>query len=350
MNEIHLPEGFALPVTGKPADFPEIPWTTGPRPFAHRHALEVIDGRDPSAANRHALDALMNGASSLLFWVHNAHDIPQLLKDIRLDIAPVHFVFGGELEALLAHIQSLPKTQHPEALHGSLNLDTAEHQARTKTFWRGSLEADLAQIQEALALPSGLRVLCGNGSALADLMPGSSTVSQLAYGLGSIFAVLDVVGWEHADRAWLNLQASDDYLQTIALVQAARSLWERETHKHLQRSAPLWISGRPHLSAKTEDAAALIGVGMQQQALWLGGCDELWITPIYDGPQAREWARQQVLVLTYENGLQGLQQPLAGSYTLDGYTAALQSETEALWAEWDQQGGFWAHLQSMTQA
>jgi methylmalonyl-CoA mutase N-terminal domain/subunit len=168
--------------------------------------------------------------------------------------------------------------------------------------------------------------------------------------LGSIFAVLDYVGWEHADRAWLNLHASDDYLQTIALVQAARSLWEQATHKHLQRSAPLWISGRPQLSETTEDAAALIGMGMQQQALWLGGCDELWITPIHGGPQARDWARQQVLVLTYENGLQGLDQPLAGSYTLDGYTAALQSETEALWAEWEQQGGFWAHLQSLTQA
>ncbi|NDA07759.1 MAG: methylmalonyl-CoA mutase, partial [Flavobacteriia bacterium] len=202
----------------------------------------------------------------------------------------------------------------------------------------------------ALSLPSGLRVLCGNGADMAAPGHPQASVQQLAYGLGSLMAQLDHIGWEHADRSWLNLAASDDYLQTIALVQAARSLWETATQKHLQRSAPLWISGRPHLPAHTEDASALIGIGMQQQALWLGGCDELWITPLNNSPQAVDWARQQVLVLTYENGLQGLDQPLAGSYTLDGYTVQLQQEVEKLWKHWSDQGGFWAHLQSLTSA
>ena len=83
---------------------------------------------------------------------------------------------------------------------------------------------------------------------------------------------------------------------------------------------------------------------MQQQALWLGGCDELWITPLNDSLQAKDWARQQVLVLTYENGLQGLDQPLAGSYTLDGYTAKMQAEVESRWAQQSAEGGFWANL------
>jgi len=345
MSEIHLPEGFALPVTGKPADYPDLPWTTGPRPFAHRHALEVIDGAEPKAANRSALDALMHGASSLLFWVHRAEDLPVLLHDIRLDIAPVHLIYGGNVEDVMAVLRALPNTLHSEAMHGSINLDPAEHLLRTHTHWRGSLEADFAQIQGALALPTGLRVLCGNGAELAKHV-GNRPMDQLIYGLGSLFAQLDHLGWEHADRAWLNLEATDDYLQTIALVQAARSLWERATHKKLQRSAPLWISGRPHLSAQTDDAAALIGLGMQQQALWLGGCDELWITPLNNSAQARDWARQQVLVLTYENGLQGLDQPLAGSYTLDGYTAKMQADVEAHWAQQSAQGGFWAELQT----
>ena len=349
MSEIHLPEGFALPVTGKPADYPDLPWTTGPRPFAHRHALEVIDGAEPKAANRSALDALMHGASSLLFWVHRAEDLPVLLHDIRLDIAPVHLVYGGNVEDLMAVLRALPNTLHPEAMHGSINLDPAEHLLRTHTHWRGSLEADFAQIQGALALPTGLRILCGNGAELAKYV-GNRPMDQLIYGLGSLFAQLDHVGWEHADRAWLNLEATDDYLQTIALVQAARSLWEQATQEKLKRSAPLWISGRPHLPTQTDDAAALIGLGMQQQALWLGGCDELWITPLNDSAQALDWARQQVLVLTYENGLQGLDQPLAGSYTLDGYTANLQAEVEAHWALQSAQGGFWSALQTHLEA
>ena len=350
IDSISLPDGFALPITGKPADYPELPWTTGPRPFAHRHALEAIDGAHPAQANARALDALMQGASSLLFWIHRAEDLPLLLQDVRLDIAPVHLVFGGALEDLAAQIHALPASQHPESLQGSINLDPAEHIIRTGTFWRGSMEADLAQVQKAMPLPTGLRVLCGNGAAMAAPGHPQASVHQLAYGLGSLFAQLDHVGWDHADRAWLNLAASDDYLQTIALVQAARSLWETATQKHLQRSAPLWISGRPHLPTPTEDASALIGIGMQQQALWLGGCDELWITPLNDGPQAMDWARQQVLVLTYENGLQGLDQPLAGSYTLDGYTVKLQHEVDKLWKHWSAHGGFWAQLQSPTGA
>ncbi len=347
---VHLPEGFALPVTGKLADFPDLPWNTSPRPFAHRHALEILDGAHPAEANARALDALMQGASSLLFWIHRAEDLSRLLQDVRLDIAPVHLVYGGAIEDLAAQIHALPASQHPDALHGSINLDPAEHRFRTRTFWRGSLEADLAQVEAALHLPNGLRVLCGNGAEMASHSHAHSSVQQMAYGLGSLFAQLDHVGWGHADRAWLSLAASDDYVQTIATVQAARSLWERATQKHLQRSAPLWISGRPHLPEQTNDAAALIGIGMQQQALWLGGCDELWSIPLNDSPQAQDWARQQVLVLTYENGLQGLDQPLAGSYTLDGYTAKLQHEVETLWDQWAAQGGFWTEIKRLTEA
>ena len=347
---ISLPDGFALPVTGKQADYPELPWTTGPRPFAHRHALEAIDGADPTSANRQALEALMHGASSLLFWVHRAEDLPTHLKDVRLDIAPVHLVYGGMIEDLSNQLRALPSSQHPEALHGSINLDPAEHRFRTRTSWCGSLESDLAQVCKALELPKGLRVLCGNGAAMRTSTPGLLCIEQLAYGLGSLFAQLDHVGWEYADRAWLHLEADDDYLQTIALVQAARSLWERRTQKHLGRSAPLWISGSPNLSSQTDDAAALIGLGMQQQALWLGGCDELWIRPLNDSPQAKDWARQQVLVLTYENGLQGVDQPLAGSYTLDGYTAKLEHEVQNLWDLWATQGGYWAEIKSRTGA
>lgn len=346
MINVQLPEGFALPVTGKPADYPDLPWTTGPRPFAHRHALEVIDGAHPKAANRRALDALMQGASSLLFWIYRAEDLLALLKDIRLDIAPVHLVYEGCIEDLAAQLQTLPSSQHPDALHGSVNLDPAENLFRNQKHWRGSLEADLAQIQGALALPKGLRVICGNGAEMWNHTGLHLPIDQLTYGLGSLFAQLDYVGWEHADRAWLNLEATDDYLQTIALVQTARSLWERATQKKLKRSAPLWISGRPHLPSQTDDAAALIRLGIQQQALWLGGCDELWITPLNDSTKAKDWARQQVLVLTYENGLQGLDQPLAGSYTLDSYTAKMQDEVESRWIQQTAQGGFWAELKT----
>ncbi|MFZ8962565.1 MAG: hypothetical protein ACO2YM_03690, partial [Schleiferiaceae bacterium] len=113
---VHLPEGFALPVAGQPADYPELPWTTGPRPFAHRHALEVVDGTQPKEANARALNALMQGASSLLFWIHRAEDLPLLLQDVRLDIAPVHLVFGGALEDLVAQMDALPASLHPECL------------------------------------------------------------------------------------------------------------------------------------------------------------------------------------------------------------------------------------------
>ena len=39
-----------------------------------------------------ALEALMDGASSLLFWVHSTADIPALLAGIDTAIAPVHLV------------------------------------------------------------------------------------------------------------------------------------------------------------------------------------------------------------------------------------------------------------------
>ncbi|MEY4651219.1 MAG: hypothetical protein RJA06_1292, partial [Bacteroidota bacterium] len=43
----------------------------GPFAPADRHATVDVDGANPQAANKAALYALMDGASSLLFWAHS---------------------------------------------------------------------------------------------------------------------------------------------------------------------------------------------------------------------------------------------------------------------------------------
>ena len=348
MNDlVHLPDGFALPITGRQPEYPDVPWTTGTRPFAHRFALEVIEGTKAKEGNQKALKALSSGASSLLFRVQEATDLSTSLQGIRLDVAPVHLVCSAHPHAVLDALQSLPDSDHPEALHGSVNMELAEHWMRRGQYISGTLEQDIQRLHDAISLPMGMRVFCANGGAWAQEERSSlpSRVAQLAYGLGSLAAQLDTVGWQHADRTWLYLEASDDYLGTVALCQAARTLWASLCLAHGAPDARLWISGKPALPEPTEDAAALVGVGIQQQALWLGGCDEIWITPIHESAAAYQWARQQTLVLAYENGLHDSRFPLRGAYTLDAYTSALALETEQVWKTWSDQGGFWHHMQ-----
>jgi len=75
---------------------PEKEWVSlpdfGPMAPIDRHLTADFDGSDPAQANALALNALMDGASSILFWVHRDQDLIALCEDIDASIAPLHLV------------------------------------------------------------------------------------------------------------------------------------------------------------------------------------------------------------------------------------------------------------------
>ncbi|MFZ9777298.1 MAG: methylmalonyl-CoA mutase family protein [Schleiferiaceae bacterium] len=303
-----LPElGLPTAETVTLADF-------GPLAPADRHITVDVDAADPDSANHQALDALMDGASSLLIWVHSTAELPAVLASIDTAIAPVHLV--GDLDpAEVAKVL-------PANAQGLYNADPLEQRARSGTWFTGSWSGDLDRLRQAESvLPSAMGAVVSNALWAAP----QGAVAQLAWGLASLQASQPAAG----RPVGLVLQATPDYFETAAMAQAARLLWTRN---------PLWMVGRV-AGSPSEDAADLVDRGLQAQALALGGCRDLWIQPLNDSPQAARWARHQALVLYYESGLLRHDFPLRGSYLLEDWTAQLADAARAQVARWDARGG-----------
>ncbi len=303
-----------LPELGVPSAANQTLPDFGPAAPADRMVTVDVDGSDPNKANKAALAALMDGASSILFWVHRTDDVAALTAGIDSSIAPVHLVGDLDPEDLTTQLRA--ETQ------GLYNVDPIEQKARSGKWFTGSWSGDLTRLKCAEEqLPKAMGAVVSNACVAAP----QGAAAQLAWGLASLDAVNPAPG----RPVGLVLQATDDYFETAAMAQAARLLW---THN------PLWIVGRV-AGSTSEDAADLVDRGLQAQALALGGCRDLWIQPLNDSPQAARWARHQALVLYYESGLFRHEYPLRGSYLIEEWTARLAEQARTQVQQWTQRGG-----------
>jgi len=293
-----------LPELGVPKSDHEALPHFGPAAPVDRMVTVDVDGSDPKKANESALAALMDGASSILFWVHRTDDVAPLTAGIDSSIAPVHLV--GDLNP------ETSASQLPAEAQGLFNADPIEQKARSGQWFTGSWSGDLTRLRRAEELlPKAMGAVVSNACFAAP----QGAAAQLAWGLASLEAMNPAPG----RPVGLVLQATEDYFETAAMAQAARLLW---THN------PLWIVGRV-AGSSSEDAADLVDRGLQAQALALGGCRDLWIQPLNNSPQAARWARHQALVLYYESGLFRHEYPLRGSYLIEEWTAQLAEQARA---------------------
>lgn len=324
-------DGIELPVTSGSSDAVQ----RGPsaaRPFSQRHSVVAIDGGDVKQAIVASQSALQNGATSLLFWLHREEDLTALTQGIRLDIAPVHLV--GNMDSMAVKL-AMGKHPNYQAWHGGFIMDPAENRQRTNQWFTLSLQGDMDRLTQACdILPPGLRCITSNGNSQSK----QGHVAQIAFAVASLEAQLQHVGWQQANRCMMILQASDDYLGSIAMVQAARELWQSMLIKHQQGHASLWVAGFTADRDASDDAANLIDNGLNLQALWLGGCDELLNQPINPSPEAGHWALEQQLVLAHETDLND-DEPLRGSYTLDAWTTQMVDLATEHLNRWRQAGG-----------
>ncbi len=309
----------ALPECAVPQGARETLADFGPSAPVDRHVTVDVDGANPREANAAALEALMDGASSLLFWVHSTADIPALLAGIDTAVAPVHLVGNFDPAEVAKAL--------PASAQGLYNADPLEQRARSGTWFTGSWKDDRERLRRAEALlPSAMGAVVSNALWAAP----KGAVAQLAWGLASLQAMEPAAG----RPVGLVLQATPDTFETAAMAQAARLLWTAN---------PLWIVGRVAGPESSSDAADLVDRGLQAQALALGGCRDLWIQPLNPSAQAARWARHQALVLYYESGLLRHDFPLRGSYLLEEWTGQLAEAARAQVAAWDARGGL-AHL------
>ena len=314
-DNIILPNGLTLPTTGKKSGNTFLPWTGVKSPFPHKNYIEIIDSTaNIKKSNSIALNALNNGASSLMIQIKNHKDIPTILKKIRLDICPIHFVGNVDQKLISASIRSLPDSQNPSEWHGSMRLNSLK-KTITKGDWDlGSLKKRISKLD--LNTPKNVRTIY----SYTHSNTVNNSVDHVAFTISSLIIQLDTLGWENTDKCIVFIKSHRNYLETIAMTQAIRILWNSILKKKNRGNSSLWICGETSSNIEKDPPEQLIARGIEAQSLWLGGCDEIIIHPVEVSAKAKQWARDQFLILAYETGLTKEKDILKGSYLLDEWS------------------------------
>ena len=308
----------------------------------------AVDHPDPATANRHALEALEGGASSLLIRLDptgehgvglgSADDLARALEGVYLDLAAVALDAGpygveaarrlltiGEARTLRPrlqlHIDPLSAFAERGVCEGGIDgqIEAAAQLAKSET-------------PETVFLASGAVAHEAGGSEATEL--GVMASAAIAYAKAAIDAGVEPT------RAFgliaLGLSVDGEYFISIAKLRAARAIWSRITEAATGVPLPVQIearSSRRMLSAldpwvnMLRLTAACFGAAT-------GGADAI-VLDEFSQPLgrptafARRQSRNTQLVLMEESHLGKVADPAAGSWYLETLSRQL---TEAGWA------------------
>jgi methylmalonyl-CoA mutase len=284
------------------------------RASSYSHTLQMLGPGDAKDLNAQALEALQDGATSLLFYLHGHEDAAVLLAGIQADIVPIHLVVESEemrfLQGWLEGWRTLG--MDPDRWQGSWN--TASSGAALKA------QADLLPAGVRLAVNAGMQRLAHSKDPNA--LPA---VPALAWTIQQWDQLVAIVGAEFIPRLWVHWTVGNRLLEEWASIRALRAAWAQwvQTHGYTAASAPLWICAEGLLPQDpgNDPHNPLIWTQWQLIGAACGGADERCAPPLEEGRAlARRWARHQSLLLTYEASVDRTPDPVAGSFAVEALT------------------------------
>jgi len=309
-------------------------------PWAMRQAHDTPRTREANAA---ILADLAGGASEITLEIdpsgkagiaaRTPDELETVLRDVMLDLAPVHIRSGmWDIEAAGIMLAVL-KTRSAIA-GGGLGLSAAlGKQADTR----------IALAAEARALSPAIRAFRADGRAIFEA--GGTEVQELAFAAASAAEAIEhmvVSGWDAGDAAVtieVELAADTDIHLTIPKLRAMRLVWAQlmDAWGVTDSRAALYLhatTAERALSA-TDPWTNLIRVACAGFAGSAGGADALTITPITRAsgrstPFSRRLARNLHILLAEETHAGKINDPAGGSYLHETLSHRL---AEAAWGE-----------------
>ncbi|SDJ49719.1 heterodimeric methylmalonyl-CoA mutase small subunit [Frankineae bacterium MT45] len=299
-----------------------------------RHAT-----RDPQRTNRAILTDLENGVTSV--WLSVAPDaiavadLPLVLRDVYLDLAPIALDAGAQTEeAAQALLALFAERQVPaDEVTGTLGADPIGVSART------GAPADLDLVARVTALAADypqLRSVTVDATVYHESGASDSEEIAIAASVGvSYLRVLTAAGYsvdDALDRLEFRYAVTDDQFNSIAKLRAARRIWDRvgelsgadATHRaqvqHAVTSAAMLTQRDP--------AVNMLRATVGCFAAAVGGARSITVAP-YDAAiglpddLARRIARNTQSVLHDESSLGRVSDPAGGSWYVESLTDAL---------------------------
>lgn len=327
----------------------------GAMPFTRGRALrdattpwdvrQLHDDPDAAVSRAAVLDDLEHGVTSV--WVHvgddgiAAADLPEVLADVRLDLAPVVLSSvtdqPGAARALLDHVADR------ESVGGNLGLDPFGAAARLGTTPDLSPLADL--VRECSHL-DGWRAITVDARVLHEA--GATDVDALAVAVATGVAYLrhlegaGIPAGEAFGQIDLRVGATADQFLTAAALRAVRRVWarvgeacgvaedQRGVRTHAVTSLRMFTREDPWVNVLRSTLAAF--------GASVGGADAITVLP-YDTalglPErlGRRLARNTQILLSDESNVGRVTDPGGGSWYLESLTDEV---AEAIWARFQE--------------
>ncbi len=309
---------------------------------------------DPENANRIALSALKNGATSLAFDLEKPVDfetLDTLLKSVSAEETELNF-----------------KVENPATLP-SLLVALAEKRDWNVAKMQGSIYCDpVSQLtlngkkpdfHPAENLLKALEVLPAFHGLTPDVgifhNSGATAVTEIGLALttGNVYLEyftekgLDAATVAHRMR--FNFATGSNYFMEMAKLRAFRYLWARilEAYGLKPEEASTYIHAGSAVRNKTvyDPFVNMLRTTTETMAASLGGADSITVLP-YDAPfetpndMAVRIARNQQVILKEESFFDKVADPAAGSYYIENLTGNLIRKSWDLFLEIEDNGGY----------
>lgn len=315
-----------------------------------RELIEEVVALNAEQANTEALHALQGGASGILFYTSKGISIRTLLKDILIDIVPIHFVADGDILRVQSEFLQLAheKGVDPSSLKGSFNADPIEQLARTGNWFIDEVQ-DFNTLSTLLQQSSGLRSLTINANIWHNA--GATVAEELGITLAHIHEHLHRF-LNHSNDLQLNMAIGPKYFEEIAKFRAIRRLFDQMIQAYSQ-STNLHIYAENGVRNKTiyDPWVNMLRTTTEAMSALIGGVDEICVKPYditFEEPSdfAKRIARNQVLVLQYESFMDYVNDPSAGAYFIEYLTDEIAKKAWMIFQKIEAEGGLISALKS----
>ncbi|MFI9508498.1 methylmalonyl-CoA mutase family protein [Nocardia sp. NPDC052566] len=326
-----------------------------------------IAERDAAQANRDLMTGLENGISAVWLTVGEqgvpVDGLPTALSGLLFELAPLSITAGSAATAAAAQVFAvLDGYQAPARADIRVSLGAAPLTSRFAGTADIGVPEAAALATQAVARTETVRAITVDGTVFHDA--GASDAQELGAAVAAGLAYLRTLteGLDIADalgQLEFRFAATDDQFATIAKFRAARQLWARVAHvcgapafggapQHAVTSAAMMTQRDPWVNLLRTTLAAF-GAGV-------GGADVVTVLPFDSALPAGElgvskafaerMARNTQLLLLEESHLGFVQDPGAGSWYVEDYTAELAARAWAFMQELEAAGGYLAALES----
>jgi len=354
-----------------PGEFPFVRGRDGKRDV-HRgwNVSADFTGADAEAVNREILAGLENGLSAVRLGVGAngvaVADLPAAVRGLLFELAPLALSAGADVAEAAATLYGVLDGYTAEQLNRA-DIQISLGAAPLTSAFAGAPDIDLAKAvelaEQAIARAETVRAITVDGTAFHNA--GASDAQELgaavAAGLAYLRA-LTAAGVPVADalgQLEFRLSATDDQFATIAKFRAARTLWARVAQvagapeaggapQHAVTSAVMMSKRDPWVNL-LRTTLATFGAGV-------GGADTLTVLPFDSALPPGElgvsksfsdrMARNTQLLLLEESHLGHVQDPGAGSWYIESYTAELAAKAWEFMQELERAGGYEQALES----